>query len=236
MYDYREYFIAIAAIFLALALGILIGVSFGDNFLVSNQREIIELMEQELSRRKTLLNEKEQTLERWEQLKPLIWRSYKEAMPGKLIAVIARDESRAIEIRALLENAGAEVEFQAAEEVMALTSAKNNWQPEEISASRKPDCYVLLLEGIQSDPSEQQILELWHLLHHKDFRVIAAYPRVEADLPVIPAEQGQLSIVDNIDTFWGQVALLEMVVHGARGDYGISPQRQGLLPLPAGMP
>lgn len=215
MYDYREYFIAITAIFLALALGILIGVSFGDNFLVSNQREIIERMERELGRRKALLEEKEQTLQHWEQLKPLIWRSYQHTLSGKLITVIAGEESRAAEIQALLENSGAEVGLQAAEEVMALTAVDNSLQSGEISASREPDCYVLLLEGAQSDPSEQQILELWHLLHQNELRVITAYPWLETDLPVIPADLEQLSMVGNIDTFWGQVALLEMIVYGA---------------------
>ena len=43
--NYREYLIATGAVFLALALGILIGVSFGDGILAANQRNVMELME-----------------------------------------------------------------------------------------------------------------------------------------------------------------------------------------------
>ncbi len=228
MYDYREYFIAIAAIFLALALGILIGVSFGDNFLVSNQREIIELMELELGRRKSLIEKKDVVLDRWEQVKPLVLRGYRDSLLDKSIIVISDDEQRAAEMIILMEMTGAEVQYDTVDQLLIFLQAAK----EDLT----PDCYILLMD--EEDPAypDSAFSELWQLLHQNEQRVIAAFPWFDSEVPVIPADHKELSIVDNIDTFWGQVALLEMVVYGAHGDYGFSAQRQGLLPLPADSP
>jgi hypothetical protein len=234
MYDYREYFIAIAAIFLALALGILIGVSFGDNFLVSNQREIIELMEQELGRRKSQIAEKDEILNRWEQTKPLLFRGYRDSLSGKSIAVIAYDEHKASEVIALMEMTGAEVRLDLADDLFSLLSAEEPSSGED-PLSKPPHCYILLMEE-EGPVSSDSVHQLWQLLHQQGQRIIAAVPWVESGVPVTEAEQNTLSIVDNIDTFWGQIALLEMAVHGAQGGYGFSPRRQGLIPLPVEYP
>ena len=49
MFEYKPYIFAIAAIFLALASGILIGITFGEDVVVSNQKEMIEFMERQLT-------------------------------------------------------------------------------------------------------------------------------------------------------------------------------------------
>jgi hypothetical protein len=229
MYDYREYSIAMAAIFLALALGILIGVSFGDNYLVSNQREIIEIMEQELDQRKILLSDKEKTLKRWEQIKPLIWRGYEKTLNGKFIIIVAMDNSRTAEIRALLENTGANVAVMGAEELMVNVSSERNRRSEDNLIYFRADLYVLLMEGKQTNPLAYDLADLWIRLQRNHSRVIAVYP-CSGEAPAIPAGIEPYSAVQNIDTFWGQIALLELAVYGIQNDYIFGSQRQGFIP------
>lgn len=226
LFDYREHFIAIAAIFLALALGILIGVSFGDNFLVSNQLEIIERMEQELLRRKSQIDEKNEDLERWKQIKPIIWKSYREMLSGKRIALIAENASAAAEIHALLESVGAVVDFTAPGEFPQAEVA----DPETL----QPECYVLFMEETQFELG-QKAAALLLRLQQEEKRVIAVYPWAGEDALLLP-EGYRFSAVDNIDTFWGHIALLQMIGYGIDGDYGFGPRRQGLIPLPSESP
>jgi len=230
MYDYWEYSIAMSAIFLALALGILIGVSFGDNYLVSNQREIIEMMEQELDRRKVLFGDKEKTLKRWELIKPLIWRGYEKTLNGKFIIIVSMDNSRVAEIRALLENTGANVAVMAAEELMVNVSAECSRSTEDNLIYFTADLYVLLMEGKRANPLAYGMADLWIRLQRNYSRVIAVYP-CSGEAPAIPAGVEPYSAVQNIDTFWGQIALLELAVYGIQNGYGFGSQRQGFIPF-----
>jgi len=206
------------AIFLALALGILIGVSFGDNYLVSSQREIIDLMEQELGRRKDLLTDQEQNLKRWEQIKPLIWRSYNNSLNGQVIIVIAEDKGRAAEIRALLENTGAKVGVLATEDLAVRLESEQKQISEEASADIQADLYVFLLESDQSGVPVRRLSEQWLNFEQESNRVIVAYPYTGDEEPAIPEGVETYSVVHNIDTFWGQIALLEMAVYGVQGE------------------
>ncbi|HOL17520.1 MAG TPA: copper transporter [Bacillota bacterium] len=227
MFDYREYFIAIAAIFLALALGILVGVSFGDNFVVSNQRKIIELLEQELERRKGIINEKNEALERWEQLKPLLKRSYLNRLNGKVIIVIAREDGKAAELQVLLESSGAMVQLWTAEAVLAPAAGETGASP-DFEAWPPPDCFIVLMEGTP-DPVGVQVSE--QLLLREDKQVIAAYPWTGREDYYWSCSDERCGVIDNIDTFWGQIALLEMIASGTGGYYGFSSRGQGLIPL-----
>lgn len=229
MFDYREHFITIAAIFLALALGILIGVSFGENFLVSNQRRIIELLEQEITRRNNMIAEKKRALDYWEQLKPLIFRAYQDTLTGNSIIVVSEDEDRAAEIWTLLKKTGAQVRIAGVDEVLALVLAEENLPVGDGARAGLPYCYILLMEGVPFDAPD--IYELWQLLQREEKRVIAAYPWSGDETRAIPTGGERCGVVDNIDTFWGKVSMLEMVVFGAGGDYGFGSERRGLIPL-----
>ncbi len=229
MLDYREYFIAIAAIFLALALGILVGVSFGDNFLVSNQREIIELLEQELGRRKMIIDEKNEVLERWEQLKPLLMRSYLNSLSGKVVAVITPDDGETSELQALLESSGVLVQPWTAEAILAPAAEEERGASIEFEEiPPPPDCFVVLMQGMP-DPVGVQVLEQLLLMENK--QVIAAYPWTGREDYYWCSGDERCGVIDNIDTFWGQIALLEMIASGIGGYYGFSSRGQGLIPL-----
>jgi hypothetical protein len=250
MFDYREYFIAVAAIFLALALGILIGISFGDDYLVANQREIIRLMEQELERQKGTVLSQEIELQRWEQVKPLLWRGYAGVMAGKRIAILSRDEERAKEVAALFREAGAGVavlispQQPGAESVTQFLALLAGGSPLETLAGQgfgvkgeaamswPPDSFILLPDGDGGSPGSFFLHELWQVLALGGNRVIACFPWQE-DIPAFPLSfprDTAVNLVDNIDTFWGKVALLEMTAYDRCGHYGYGRGRVGLLP------
>ncbi|MEW5784897.1 MAG: copper transporter [Bacillota bacterium] len=242
MNDYREYCIAIAAIFLALALGIMIGVSFGDDFLVSNQREMIERMESELMRLRGITQEKEGELERWEAVKPLIWRGYREIFAGKKIAVVADNEAQAALLKEVLVEAGAAVTILLLTPENGQVSAAAEF-PEKIyeyvcqsvseeAADSAPHCIVLLMgRGRIPGRLDTLFLDAWQSLEGAGARVIAAFPREEQ--VVLPSCAGEVewSLIDNVNTFWGQLALLEMAATGERGHYGFRKEAIGLIPL-----
>lgn len=251
MFDYREYFIAIAAIFLALALGILIGISFGDDYLVANQREIIELMEQELERQKGLVLSQEIDLQRWEQVRPLLWRGYAGVMTGKRIAILSQDEERAKEVAALFRDAGAGVTVlisprhpgaESVTQFLSLLAGGSSLETlanqgfgvkGEAALSWPPDSFILLPDGNGGSPGSSFLHELWQVLALGGNRVIACFPWQE-ETPVfplpLPRDAAVLNLVDNIDTFWGKIALLEMAAYDRCGHYGYGRGRVGLLP------
>lgn len=73
MFGFNYYLVAICGTFTALGIGILIGVSYCEDMIIYNQREIILEMERELE----LVGEKKQELnrrlERWEEFKGFFW-------------------------------------------------------------------------------------------------------------------------------------------------------------------
>lgn len=261
IFDYREYLIAIGAVFLALALGILIGVSFGDSFLVANQRDIIELMEVNLDRFKELTRQQEIDLQRWDEIKPLLRQSFHGALATKKIVLFSDNAPEAEQIRVLLEEGGAGVTvilvpdnwdkkkdgpsqslsdpenlinlLISPDELMAADLKALGLQlPEAESKALEwpPDCCLLLLE--REDLSSSSFFsELWRGLHERGTRVIALFPWQEKNAPpVLPEMRPEPSLVDNIDTFWGQIALLKMLSDEACGHYGFGSGSDGLLP------
>ena len=50
----------------------------------------------------------------------------------------------------------------------------------------------------------------------------------------LPGMRPEPNLVDNIDTFWGQMALLKMLAGGAGGHYGFGGGSKGLLPAEIG--
>lgn len=229
MNDYREYIIAIASIFLALALGILIGISFGEDFLVSNQREIIELLEKEIVDMRTIVREKNRELERWEQIKPIISRKYSGALTGQNLVVAASSESNASVIKGLLSETGAVVNSVSAEELLSYMSHKP-LEAEGDTLPWPPACVILIMERSGAFSAwDLELMALWESLETSDTRTIAVFPWDEVEMT---APQGALSssMVDNINTFWGQLALLEMIISGTSGHYGFGKGAAGLMP------
>jgi hypothetical protein len=97
-----------------------------------------------------------------------------------------------------------------------------------------PDCCLLFLEGVDLS-SGSFFYELWRELHEQGTRVIALFPWQEEALTLpLPGMRPEPNLVDNIDTFWGQMALLKMLAGGAGGHYGFGGGSKGLLPAEIG--
>jgi hypothetical protein len=260
IFDYREYLIAIGAVFLALALGILIGVSFGDSFLVANQRDIIELMEGHLGRLREVNRQQEIELQRWETIKPLVQQSFRGALAGKKIVVIGNSAPEADKIKALLEKSGAGVTailipgaseetvgsgqpFLESENLLTLLAGTGELdvaglralglqlpETETTVLEWPPECCLLLFER-EALSSGTFFNELWRGLHESGARVIALFPWPGNNAPLLlPEIRPEPSLVDNIDTFWGQIALLKMLAENACGHYGFDSGSSGLFP------
>jgi len=72
---------------------------------------------------------------------------------------------------------------------------------------RPPDCCLLLLKP-EAFSSGNFFYELWQELQEKGIQVIALFAWAEGESFRYPDElETGFSLVDNIDTFWGQVAL-----------------------------
>ncbi|NMA91563.1 MAG: copper transporter [Firmicutes bacterium] len=108
MFEYRSYTLVIVAIFLALALGILIGIAFGEDALVSNQKETIELMEHRLNDLRDNLADRQDELKRWRELAPRVLNSFSSSLAGKNILLLTDGDPRARELYQLLRENGAE--------------------------------------------------------------------------------------------------------------------------------
>ncbi len=263
--NYREYLITIGAVFLALALGILIGVSFGDSILAANQRSIIELMEDRLDHLKELELQQDLELQRWEEIKPLLRRSFRGLLDEKEIVLFSYCAGEVETVKGLLEQSGAGVTvilvqprahgdgegagtpYSAGEGEAALP-----FDPAELAAGEPeapgfhlqeggsgslewpPDCCLLLPAQEGGLPREGSIEELWRRLHERGLRTIALFPwQGRNGALLLPGMESELSLVDNIDTFWGQLALLMMLTENAEGHYGFDSSGRGLLPAPA---
>ena len=86
---------------------------------------------------------------------------------------------------------------------------------------RPPDCCLLLLKP-EAFSSGKFFYELWQELQEKGIQVIALFAWAEGESFRYPDElETGLSLVDNIDTFWGQVALLKMIAENISGHYGL---------------
>lgn len=249
---------AIAAVFIALALGMLIGVSFGDSFLVANQRDVIQLMEGQLEQLRESGRRQEIELQRWAALQPLFRRFFDGALAGQKIFIVAPPGEEAAALRVLLEEAGAaaavvpapgseeggpEPSGGEAEALAAMLAepARMGFEqaagtgpplPGEGSPSleKPPDCCLLLVEAAAYF-SGDYFEALRVKLQEHDLLVILLFPWREEESPRLLAGAGpELNLVDNIDTVWGQIALLQMIAENVDGHYGFAKGSAGLFP------
>lgn len=232
---------------------------------MANQRGIIELMEEQLGGLRELGRRQEKELQRWDETKPLLRRTFCRALTGKGIVLFSRCESEAEQIRGLLEESGAAVThiFLAstgeegagetgelrcplpdAAELSHLLSLPGGMSAAELEPlglelrqgegwelQGPAECRILLLFTGEGRQPCSFFNELWRLLHEKGMRVIALLPWQENRGKMgPPGMKGEPSLVDNIDTFWGEMALLLMLAEDGCGHYGFDSAARGLLP------
>lgn len=252
MFDYREYLIAIAAVFLSLALGILIGITFGEDFLVYSQREIIEMLEDERGRLRELVTEREEEVERWEAMKPLLKARYEGALKNRSIALVSGTEEDSDFLLELFDNTGADLTaVLLPEQVLNKTTKKlsdllagGDIELLQLNAGAHlllegepvwpPDLFVVIHPG-EGIKAGHFFTELWKELHLEGNRVIGVAPWVQQEEVPELLQAEDICFVDNINTFWGQVAFLEIIVFDLDGHFGFGSE-QGLVPFKPGVP
>ncbi len=232
MYEYRPYIIAIAAVFLALASGILIGITFGEDVVVSNQKEMIEFMEHRLTDLQKSLAGKERELERWQDLAPLVFKGFAGSLAGNNILLLAVDDPLALELLSLSRNGGAEtllVELPGRappaglrldRESALLFAGKLTGAGEEENLeeggcrtrgeiSGEPDFIILCLKPDPALPGELFLKLLAEELLLAGYRVFAAYAEEREEGTSFSPEA---RVIENLSTFWGKLNLLETLL------------------------
>jgi len=66
LFDFRGYLVILTSVFLALAIGLLVGISFGEDFLIYNQQEVIDKLEQKLTSQEDLIATLQEEVAAWE--------------------------------------------------------------------------------------------------------------------------------------------------------------------------
>ena len=213
---------------------------------MANQRDVIQLMEGRLEQLRESGRRQEIELQRWAALQPLFRRFFHGALAERRICIIGPPGEERATVKALLEEAGAAASVVgipgggAGEPVLshgeaealaaALTGPAGESEQPAKTAPPPPDCCLLLLEAaayFSGDCFETLRLEL----QERRLRVIVLFPWREEDSPRLLAEAGpELSLVDNIDTVWGQIALLQMIAENIEGHYGFDKGSAGLFP------
>ena len=84
----------------------MIGVSFGDSFLVANQRDVIQLMEEQMVQLREHNRRQEIELQHWEALRPLLRQNFNGALSEKEIFIISCRIRRAVSLGRCSKKAG----------------------------------------------------------------------------------------------------------------------------------
>ena len=260
VFNIREYLMTIAAVFLALALGILIGVSLGDGFLAANQSDVMQMMELRLLQLREDLALQEAELQRWEALKPAIWRHFSGALSGVELFLLSPAGREYTFLESALQEAGAAVTValvQDAQSGAGEEEGRRHAGSDEIAAflaepeidtaalvergllfpgnrperpPAPPDLFLLLVEPADFATGEL-FSELAAALHEQGNRVIVLQPWCDEMTAGSRAGlESAFGLVDNIDTFWGQIALLKMIAGNSGGHYGFGKNGSGLIP------
>lgn len=111
MYQKKDYVIGIISFFLTLSMGIFIGATLSDNIIVMQQKEVVERLEEELTRISISQNLMEEELSQWNNFQADILPALvKNNLKGVEIAVIyGEKKAMDLEVFQLLKTAGAEV-------------------------------------------------------------------------------------------------------------------------------
>lgn len=115
MYQKRDYVIGIISFFLTLSIGIFIGAALSDNIIVNQQKEVVERLEEELTRISISQNLLEEELSRWNSFQvdilPALVKNNLEEV--EIALIYGERKILDLEIFQLLETAGAEIKREA---------------------------------------------------------------------------------------------------------------------------
>ncbi len=232
MFDYRPYVITIAAIFLALASGIVIGITFGENVVVSNQKETIEIMQHQLKDLEYKLVIKQEEVERWQVLEPMVIKGYRGCLSPKKVMVLAVENPRSLvkDMVNLLQEGGAQiclVEMPAAAPAAVKLDAQTarEFAAELTGQGGIEACTseILSVQGGISGPPDWVVMHFYagpitsgdHFLKLLGEELISAGNKLIVVYGEGSDEKELFSvepmIVEHFNTFWGQLTLLELV-------------------------
>ncbi len=114
MFDVRNYLVAVCGTFMALGIGILIGISYGEDVLIYHQQEAIQRLEQEIELVQSENRELRSEVDRWEDFQKIFWEEiysdleFNEVRAGFILSPGYRSE-KVEEISGLLD--GFDVEY-----------------------------------------------------------------------------------------------------------------------------
>jgi len=108
MFELRYYLLTLSGIFLALGIGILIGISYGEDALIYSQQEVINQLEDELEMVYRDKREINREMKRWHEFQPYFWENiYTELDFADLpVGLVCSEEYPYQELQQLLEKAG----------------------------------------------------------------------------------------------------------------------------------
>lgn len=219
MYQKRDYVIGFISFFLTLSIGIFIGAALSDNIIVNQQKEVVEGLEEELTRISISQNLMEEELFQWNNFQvDILPALVKNNLEGVEIAVIYGERKiMDLEVFQFLETAGAEVTREV------LINPKNL---EELTGEEKEKQIINLVEGIFSKEREgafDKVIIFWEglevLFEEKKIGEILVISLKEKNLDIIGVVNiappvnyvswlKEMEIVKDIESFTGQLDLI----------------------------
>ena len=111
MYDYRSYLVTISAVFLALAIGLLVGFSYGEDVMIYNQQELIEMLEERLFSQEIQIEEKNEKLQAWEEFREYFWKAFSDQIyehenENYMVGIVSDSSEFTHEITSVLQKQG----------------------------------------------------------------------------------------------------------------------------------
>jgi len=248
MISIRDHIITLIAIFLTLALGILIGISLSDSLLVENQKQAIAELEarlqQQQSELKSLHRQEQQyeaALENWQSLadslSPYL---VSRGLEGKLLGIVYLGQSGWEEVVQIVAESGGEVarliqvDYQQGEDTLEVVAEKDEfcrWLAEciqgedllppagfRVSYQGGGQPGIVLVGGEAASTGLPLLIEAAYCLKQKGLQVIGFSLGDSQDF-LHGLEQKGLPTVGRLNSFCGRLSLMEVVKKG-KGNYG----------------
>ncbi|MGI6097879.1 MAG: copper transporter [Dethiobacteria bacterium] len=256
MYNIKEYMLAIAAVFLALGIGILVGISLGEDFMLANQKEVIEKLEEELAyKNEQLLAIEEESehlkteLINWRKMEELFVSTYlKNTLKGKKILVLQGGEGQLGDgLEEFLRLSGAEVGYICLSHLQIGYGEQDDlftasfvqmlqYEPQGIKGCvndpevEEKAIKVLPPEAVLISGDHSLFNNIGKLLVKEKIPVIAVSTSDDLLTEQLKLVEAGCSLIDNIDSFLGKLTLSILLKEYRPGHYGFHEQAHSLFP------